>query len=434
MSLVALIFVVLSALLMAAHFLRAGSFGWVMFSLSAPLLLLIRRNWALKSLQVMLVASALVWLWIIRDLIFMRQALAQPWLRMALILASVALIPLLAAKSLNHRVWQHYQRQSEKWLPATMVFSLLVVILALIQHQVSRPMLILERLIPGTGAFEILLLAAYAAWMTEKLLDPTQSAAWRRRLWLLFSLVFFAQLLLGLAGLEQFLMTGKLHWPIPALIVAGLIYRAGGYFMFILFAATVLLVGPAWCSHLCYVGVWDNLAADRQRKPLTMPGWRHGIRFAVLLCIILTAFVLRWAGASPTLASGLALAFGLVGVAVILLWSRKRCVMTHCITYCPIGLLANWLGKISPFRIRIDSSCSECGACRMACRYDALNWAEIQARRPNSLCTLCGDCLGFCPHSSLGYRFLGLSPERARTVFVAVVVTLHTVFLAVARI
>ena len=45
-------------------------------------------------------------------------------------------------------------------------------------------------------------------------------------------------------------MTGKLHLPVPALIVAGPVYRGSVGFMLILFLCTILLVGPAWCSHL----------------------------------------------------------------------------------------------------------------------------------------------------------------------------------------
>jgi hypothetical protein len=39
--------------------------------------------------------------------------------------------------------------------------------------------------------------------------------------WTFFSVVFFAQLVLGLAGMPSMLMTGELHAPVPALILAG---------------------------------------------------------------------------------------------------------------------------------------------------------------------------------------------------------------------
>jgi heterodisulfide reductase subunit A-like polyferredoxin len=107
--------------------------------------------------------------------------------------------------------------------------------------------------------------------------------------------------------------------------------------------------------------------------------------------------------------------------------------MTHCVTYCPIGLLAVWLGKLSPFRIRIRNQCTDCGICRLACRYDALNMSDIKKRKPNINCTLCGDCLGKCEDRVIAYRLLGLKAHQARAVFIAIAVSLHAVFLATGR-
>ena len=42
--------------------------------------------------------------------------------------------------------------------------------------------------------------------------------------------------------------------------------------------------------------------------------------------------------------------------------------------------------------------------------------------------------LGFCSDQSLEYRFLNVKPQTARTVFLVIVIVLHTVFLGVARI
>jgi hypothetical protein len=139
-------------------------------------------------------------------------------------------------------------------------------------------MLLAERSLPGAGWVQAAGLAAYAFWLIGVLYSPRTAAIWRRRLWTFFSIVFFTQLAIGLAGVEQFLMSGDLHLPIPAMIIAGPLYRGEGLFMPILFGATLLLVGPAWCSYLCYVGSWDlNLAAGR-RRPMQLPRWRHLFR------------------------------------------------------------------------------------------------------------------------------------------------------------
>lgn len=108
--------------------------------------------------------------------------------------------------------------------------------------------------------------------------------------------------------------------------------------------------------------------------------------------------------------------------------------MVHCTVYCPIGLVNNLIGKALPWRVRIGSGCTHCGACSSACRYNALTVTDLEKGRPGLSCSLCGDCLPRCPHGHLGYRFPGLPRERARQVFVTLVASLHAVFLAVARI
>jgi len=53
--------------------------------------------------------------------------------------------------------------------------------------------------------------------------------------------------------------------------------------------------------------------------------------------------------------------------------------------------------------------------------------------RPGFTCTLCGDCLASCRQRSIAYRFPGLPAEAARRLFLVLVVSLHAVFLGVAR-
>ena len=307
-------------------------------------------------------------------------------------------------------------------------------LLAVVQLKVARPMLIVERFWPGWGWLEIALLTLYAGWLTDKMADPKGAVKWRPRIWRLFTIVFFGQLLLGLSGFETFLMTGKLHFPIPAMIVAGPLYRGHGLFMPILFLSTVALVGPAWCSHLCYVGAWDDTASRATRRPGAMPRRRPYVRVAILVLVVSAALILRYGGL-PTVAAMTAISiFGIGAVAVMVIWSRRKGQMTHCTTWCPIGLVANLSGKINPFRIRIDRGCSECMACTTACRYDALNLEDIQNRKPGLSCTLCGDCITRCRTREIHYRLLGLPPQIARMVFIVLVVTLHATFLGLARI
>lgn len=319
------------------------------------------------------------------------------------------------------------------WTPLA-AFLTTATLLVLIQVLVRRPVILAERFWVGGGIVEAALLSAYAGLVAHAMSDERRSARWRRRAWVLFSAVFFAQLALGLVGLGEFLMTGVLHLPVPAMIVAGPLYRGAGLFMPILFVVATLLAGPAWCSHLCYLGGWDLLAARATRRPRRLPSWRRAAQVGMLAAVGGVALALGLAGASPIVATGLGLAFGLAGVAVMLTWSRRTGQMTHCLTWCPIGVLATTIGRLSPWRMRIAPGCDDCGACTPACRYDAL-WPEhLRARRPGPSCTLCGDCVRVCKRRFIEYRVFRLSPRASRLAFLVVIVSLHAVFLGVARI
>lgn len=190
-------------------------------------------------------------------------------------------------------------------------------------------------------------------------------------------------------GIDKLLMTGKLHLPIPAMIIAGPLFRGHGFFMLILFTATVILAGSAWCSHLCYIGSWDNAASRSLKKPKSLPSNWRSLRFGIFSIIVLSAVVFRLLGMDALVVTGIALIYGLAGIGVMAFLSKKNGVMTHCTLYCPMGLVANFLGRFSPFRIRFNPDCDECGACQYACRYHALQEGDIQRKKPLPRC--CGN-------------------------------------------
>ncbi len=178
--------------------------------------------------------------------------------------------------------------------------------LAVVQWRSAPPMLLAERYLPHSGWAEVVLLALYAAWLFGKMVRQNGHPHYRRLAWRLFSAVFFGQLVLGLIGATRCLMTGQLHFPIPALIALGPLYRGGGYFMLMLFLVTVALVGPAWCSHLCYAGSWDDAFATRQRRPTTMPRWLPMARLAWAMALLTGAWTLGRLALPPWLAIALA--------------------------------------------------------------------------------------------------------------------------------
>ncbi len=420
---------------MAAHFSRANQTGLALVCLLLPFLLFIKRSWVVKVFQVLLLIAAIEWLETMLRIVHIRQAHGQSWTRLVIILGGVALSTALSAlvfetKSLKQR----FRNSGKSENVSAITFLWTATLLSIVQIKVDNPIILLERFFPTFGWIEIFFLAIYAQWITEKMFDPYQSAHWRQRIWLVFSIIFFSQLIFGLIGFEKFLMTGKLHIPVPAMIIAGPLYRGERFFMLILFISMVILVGPAWCSYLCYFGAWDNLAARQLKHPQKLPQWRRTVQIGAFVFVSLMAILLHILGVTIVIATILGIIFGIIGVGVMLLWSRTTGLMTHCITYCPIGVLATWLGKINPFRIKITDTCTECQACHLVCRYDALKIGDIKNRLPGITCTLCGDCINSCKFNSIEYRFLKTKPEMARSIFIVLVVVLHAVFLGVARI
>jgi polyferredoxin len=325
------------------------------------------------------------------------------------------------------------QHRKKFRLPA-IVFLLVLFLLVPVQLKVERPMLLLERFVTGGGWVQMIFIAGYGALVAYKMQDPAKVSAWRKYTWFAFSVVFFSQLALGLLGFEKFLMTGKLHLPIPMMIVAGPIYRGHTSVMTILFLSTVVLSGPAWCSHLCYFGAVDSLSSRRRTKKRAIRN-KWALKSTVILLVVAGALAMRLMGVSILNATWIALGFGLIGLGIILSISRREGRMVHCTAYCPVGTVVNLTRFVNPFRMFIDnSSCTDCMACTRVCKYDALNPSDVAARKPGLTCTLCGDCLSSCHAGSLKYRFLKLSPSSARNLFLIISISLHAATMALARI
>lgn len=322
--------------------------------------------------------------------------------------------------------------KSKYRLPAA-VFLLTFSLLAIVQIKTERPMILAERFYEGAGWIEILIIALYGSFVAFKMQDPMNVPKWRKITWTIFSVVFFSQLITGLSGFEKFLMTGKLHLPIPMMIIGGPVYRGHLSVMTILFLSTVILTGPAWCSHLCYFGAFDNLAANGKtsREILKHKG---AIKSTILILVIVMALILRWLNVSLAIATTIAVSFGIAGIGIMLLLSMKRKKMIHCVMYCPVGTIVNITKGVNPFRMYIDSSCTLCMHCTKFCKYDALNPADIRSGKPSLTCTLCGDCLAGCQHNSLKYKFFKLSPSRSRNLYLLLTISLHAACIALARI
>jgi len=446
--------VILGALIPAAHAFRWQGLPVALAWLVPVLFLLTRRDFVRRACQILMLAGVLATVYSMAQFIAERQAMGIAWHRLAWILSGAALLPALAAWALEHPLFAAFRKPvlvpltpsamssslgysttGASLLACVLTFAGLAMVMA--QRNIPAPMLLAERFLHGAGWIETVLLALYAGFVAKALATPGRSPRVRRRIWGLFSLVFFGQLALGLAGFERFLMTGTLHLPVPALIVAGPLYRGAGFFMLILFGVTVILAGPAWCSHLCYIGAWDSVMAFGKKRPAAAPAWMRRARIILAGLVFAAAWSLRLLGVPTHWAIFLGAGFGLLGVTVMVFVSRRIGVMAHCSGFCPMGLMSGLLGKLSPWRLRIRSDCSQCGVCSTACRYDALRPEDLAAKRPGVSCSLCLDCLERCPRSEMRLTLFGretLAKIPVRLFFAGLLAALHAIFLGVARI
>lgn len=83
--------VVLSFVLLAAHFLREGQTMLVVCTLLFPLLLLYGKSWAVRLVQLALLVATIEWLRTLLVLQAMRVEHGMPWARLVIIVGGVAL-------------------------------------------------------------------------------------------------------------------------------------------------------------------------------------------------------------------------------------------------------------------------------------------------------------------------------------------------------
>ena len=97
MDRLALIPIVISWILMEAHFLRSGHWVWVGICLIAPALLLWKRRWVARGMQVGLLLGAIEWFLTMLEIVGVRRELGMPAGRVGLILGFVTVFTLGSA-------------------------------------------------------------------------------------------------------------------------------------------------------------------------------------------------------------------------------------------------------------------------------------------------------------------------------------------------
>jgi hypothetical protein len=87
----------LALALLAAHFLRASNGFAIALCVVMIGLLFVRRRWAARTIQAALVLGAIEWLRLAATLVAARQAMGEPFQRLAFILGGVAAFTALCA-------------------------------------------------------------------------------------------------------------------------------------------------------------------------------------------------------------------------------------------------------------------------------------------------------------------------------------------------
>jgi len=97
MTMLSLAAPVIAFLLLAAHFFRADNPAALAISILAIALIFVRRRWAARAMQALLVLGSLEWLRSAATLVHARSEMGQPFLRLAAILGAVFLLTALSA-------------------------------------------------------------------------------------------------------------------------------------------------------------------------------------------------------------------------------------------------------------------------------------------------------------------------------------------------
>jgi len=103
--------VVLSLVALGAHFLRGGNLVLVAAVFVLLALVVVRRPWAARTVQVALVVAGLEWVRTIFRLASERAKMGEPATRMVVILATVALVAVLSAALFQTARLRRFYRQ-----------------------------------------------------------------------------------------------------------------------------------------------------------------------------------------------------------------------------------------------------------------------------------------------------------------------------------
>ena len=210
-------------------------------------------------------------------------------------------------------------------------------------------------------------------------------------------------LLLASVIVLGFLLGGMLC-PISA--VQNVILKASTGYLLLFLVPTIaaLFAGRLFCGYICPFGALQELLHVQKLRVRIPDRWMKILRwipYAILVYLVVRVFatgILSWSGTTPFKAF-----FTFGGTAVTWAISATFAVLSivvfrpFCRLSCPLGSWLSLVSRISPFRVRVGSTCVSCGKCDDACSFCAIEGGHADA----STCLLCGECIRECPVGAL---------------------------------
>ena len=206
--------------------------------------------------------------------------------------------------------------------------------------------------------------------------------------------------------------TAKIQF-LPALLAINIL-------VVVALVALTLLVGRAYCSVICPLGVmqdiisWISGRRKKKKSRFSYSGEKRWLRYGILVAF----FVAFIAGLGPVVAllapyssygrmvssvvspslSPVAIVAAVSFVVVaILAWMGGR---TYCNTICPVGTILGFFARFALFRPMIDTSkCNSCKLCAKKCKASCID--AKNHRIDYSRCVACMDCMNNCKHGAL---------------------------------
>lgn len=222
--------------------------------------------------------------------------------------------------------------------------------------------------------------------------------------------------------------------------------------IFVSWMIATLIFGRIYCSTICPLGVFQDIAARLPRLGkkkwgnayhyrLPMPVMRYAT-LAVVLVTLMTGFAVvavfidpysiygrfcssvlgplvgcgldastlqdaGWWEDAPVVVASASMLGALVAVVMMigvawLAWLHGR---LYCNTICPVGTTLGIVSQYSIFHIDIDTDkCIQCRKCEQVCKSECIDLTDHVV--DGSRCVVCFDCITVCPNDAIRYTYL----------------------------